>query len=78
MGGRRCRRNSFRNEAEEFIDAGDRVVVYVHLRGLLKGSPFEVESKRADVYTFLDGKIIRIENYSDRGEALEAVGLADG
>jgi ketosteroid isomerase-like protein len=69
--------DSFRSEAEEFIDAGDRVVVYVHLRGVLKGSPFEVESKQADVYTFLDGKIIRIENYSDRAEALEGVGLVE-
>lgn len=67
--------DSFRNEAEEFIDAGDRVVVYVHLRGLLRGSAFEVKAKQTDVYTFLDGKIIRIENYSDRGEALKAVGL---
>jgi ketosteroid isomerase-like protein len=53
------------------------VVVYVRLRGLLKGSRFEVEARQADVYTFLDGKITRIENYSDRGEALKAVGLRE-
>jgi ketosteroid isomerase-like protein len=69
--------DSFRNEAEEFIDAGDRVVVYVHLRGLLTGSAFEVQAKQADVYTFLDGKIIHIENYSDTDEALKAVGLRE-
>jgi ketosteroid isomerase-like protein len=67
---------SFWAEAEEFIDAGDRVVVCVHQHGRLKGSAAVLEATQADIYTFLNGKIVRIENYADRAEALEAVGLA--
>jgi ketosteroid isomerase-like protein len=67
----------FWNEAEDFIDAGDRVVVCVHQHGLMKGSPFELENKQAEVYTFRDEKIVLIENYADRGEALKAVGIRE-
>src|SRR5258708_26772269 len=65
----------FWNEAEDFIDAGDRVVVWVHLHGRLKGSTAVLEAQQADVYTFPHGKIVLMENYADRAEALEAVGL---
>lgn len=52
----------FTVEAEEFIESDDRITVFVRLRGRLRGSSAEVESRQADIYTFRDGKIVRIEN----------------
>jgi ketosteroid isomerase-like protein len=45
--------------------------VLVHLRGRLRGSSAHVESRQADVYTFREGKIVRIEN-APREEIREA------
>lgn len=68
----------FWNEAEAFIDAGDRVVVFVRIHGRPKGSSAAVNSEQADVYSFSGEKIVRIENYARRSEALAAVGLPCG
>jgi ketosteroid isomerase-like protein len=35
-----------------------------------------MEMEWGQVLTVQDGKIVRVENYEDRGEALEAVGLS--
>jgi ketosteroid isomerase-like protein len=67
--------DSFWLDAEEIHDAGDRAVVFVCVHARLKGATADVETRQADVYTFHDRKIVRIENYTDRVEALEAVGL---
>ena len=65
----------FHIEAEDFIDAGDSVIVpfRVHARG--KGSAVEVERRWAHVWTIRNGKAVRFEVHLDRAEALEAVGL---
>jgi uncharacterized protein len=67
----------FRNEPERLIDAGDRVVAFVRVCGVGKGSGIEVETRIAHVLTFLEGKVVRVESYGDRDEALRAAGLAD-
>jgi hypothetical protein len=36
---------------EEFVDAGDRVVVTLHLRGRGRGSGVEIDARFFDVYT---------------------------
>jgi ketosteroid isomerase-like protein len=62
---------------EELIDAGDRVFLTAHHRGRGRGSGVEVDTRLYSVYTLRDGKVLRIDEYADRAEALEAVGLAE-
>jgi ketosteroid isomerase-like protein len=52
----------FTVETEEFIESDQRIIVFVRLRGRPRGSSADVEGRQADVYTFRDGKIVRIEN----------------
>jgi ketosteroid isomerase-like protein len=63
-------------EAEEVFDAGDQVVAIVRQRGKTKHGP-EVEARFAQVWTFRDRLIARMEMYADRNEALEAAGLRE-
>ena len=67
----------FRVDAEELIDAGDHVVVVVRDGGRLKESSSEIWNRFVHVWTFRDGKVIRWASYSDKGAALEAVGLRE-
>lgn len=59
---------------EEFLDLGDRVVVTVRLRGRGHGSGVEIDALFCKIYTPRDGKIIRMDEFTDRAEALEAAG----
>jgi ketosteroid isomerase-like protein len=61
-----------RLEAEEFIDAGDCVVVFVHEFRRGKRSGVAMETDTAVVYELRDGRVVRIQGYMDRAEALEA------
>jgi ketosteroid isomerase-like protein len=60
---------------EEFVDMGDSVVVTVRLGGRGRGSGVEIDARFYDLYTLRDGKIVRMDQFTDRSEALEAVGL---
>jgi ketosteroid isomerase-like protein len=67
---------SYYARPEEFIDAGDAVVVRLRQGGRGKQSGVEVEMPPYwQVYRLRDGRAVRIEVYSDHDEALEAVGL---
>ena len=61
--------------AEEFIDAGDRVVVSAYFKGRGRGSGIEVAARFYDVYTLRDGKVVRVDEFTERADALEAAGL---
>ena len=61
--------------AEEFLDAGDRVLVTEDHRGRGRGSGIEVDTRLYSVYTVCDGKVVRMDQFTDRPEALEAAGL---
>jgi uncharacterized protein len=67
----------FWQEAEEFVEAGDDVLVLTTMHGRLKGSDREIESKAAELWTFRNGKAIRHRSFDSRGEALKAVGLRE-
>jgi ketosteroid isomerase-like protein len=67
---------SWRWEAEEFIDAGDRVVAVLQVYAKGRGSGVDVERLDGAVWTLRDGKCIRLDYYGSKAEALEAVGLA--
>ncbi len=62
---------------EEFIDAGDQVVVVAHHQGRGRESGVEVEVRFYEVYTLRDGKVWRVDEYTERAEALEAAGLPE-
>ncbi len=62
---------------EEFIDAGDSVLVAVHHRGRGRGSGIEVETRFYLVYSLRNGKVARSDEYADRADALEAAGLGE-
>jgi ketosteroid isomerase-like protein len=60
---------------EEYIDAGEQVVVRVWevARGMTSGVP--VEATFWFVHSFEDGKVVRLDVYASRDEALEATEL---
>ena len=64
-------------DIEEVVDAGDQVVTLARQHAKARHGGPEVEMRLAQVWTFRDGLIARMEMYSDRAEALEAVGLAE-
>jgi ketosteroid isomerase-like protein len=66
-----------RLEAEEFIDAGDAVVVLLHEYPRGKGSGVELELETAVVVAVSGGRVVRIQGYMDREAALEAVALSE-
>jgi ketosteroid isomerase-like protein len=63
--------------AEEFIDAGDRVVVRAYYRGRGRGSGVEVDARFYDVFTLRQGKIVQVDEFTERRKALEAAGLSE-
>ncbi len=65
------------HEVEALHDAGDRVVSLVYQRLTSKTIGMPVEMSFAHVFTLRDGKLARLELYSDRDEALEAAGLSE-
>jgi ketosteroid isomerase-like protein len=66
-----------RLEAEEFIDAGDDVVVLLHEFRRGRRSGVELEAETAVVVAVSGGRVVRIQGYMDRDAALRAVGLRD-
>lgn len=67
----------YRFEIEEVRSEGDRVFLVArhHGRGRTSGAP--VEGRNAYVYTVRDGRIGRVEVWSDRAAALEAAGFPE-
>ncbi len=66
-----------RFEPQEFIDAGDRVVVVHQAAGRGRGSGAEVELHFSNVWTLSDGKAVSAISYDAHTEALEAAGLRE-
>jgi ketosteroid isomerase-like protein len=58
------------SEPEQFIAAGNRIVVFVHARVRPKNGNEWQEVRLADVYTFRNGKAIQMRAFADRQEAL--------
>lgn len=60
-----------RFEAEDLIEIGDQVVVFIKVHGRGKGSGVETEARIAYLYSVHGGRIVRIRIYDDRIEAEE-------
>jgi ketosteroid isomerase-like protein len=63
-------------EADELIEAGDRVVAAVLQRGVGKESGAEVDFRYFHVWSFRGGKVVRLEVIRERREAFEVAGLS--
>jgi uncharacterized protein len=65
----------YRVEAEDFIDAGDAVVVPVRISGRGRASGAKLETRLAHLWVFgSDGNVNRGEVYRTAAEALAVVG----
>jgi ketosteroid isomerase-like protein len=64
-------------EPEEFFDAGARVVAFIRQKTTGKGSGVALERQDAMVFEVRDGKVVRLDYYNNREQALKAVGLAE-
>jgi ketosteroid isomerase-like protein len=62
-------------DVEEVFDAEDQVVTIVRQHANPRQGGPEVEMRFAQVWTFRDGLVARMEMYADRDEALQAAGL---
>jgi uncharacterized protein len=67
----------FRWVPEQYLDAGDEVVVFVRLTATGKGSGVAVNQPMAHLCTMCDGKLVRHETFFRREAALEAAGLSE-
>jgi ketosteroid isomerase-like protein len=62
---------------EETIDAGDRVVLKTHVSGRGRESGVEVEERSYMVWSLRGGKVLRMDEFTERADALEAAGLSE-
>ena len=63
-------------EADEFVEAGDSVLVHVIQRGVGDASGVETELRYFQLWSFRGGTVIRLESIRERDQALEAAGLS--
>ncbi len=63
----------FRAEVEDYIDAGQYVVVPMRLRGRTVSSDADLVVEDVLVQRYRDGKIVEVREYRTRAEALKAV-----
>jgi uncharacterized protein len=67
--------DEFSASAEEFIDAGDRVIVRLHQEARGQSSGARVDAEFWFVHCLADGKITRLDMFISKDQALEAAGL---
>jgi ketosteroid isomerase-like protein len=59
-------------EPQDFIEAGEAVVVPVRITTIGKGSGVETTADAAHLWTLAEGKVVRLQIFQSREEALEA------
>jgi ketosteroid isomerase-like protein len=69
--------DEFRDEIEEVTAAGGPVVAAIRVNGRGRESGMEISQRLFHVIELRDGKILRLWEYLDRRQALEAAGLAE-
>ena len=68
---------TIRQEPQDFIVAGESVVVPVRVIGVGKQSGVETTANAAHVWRFRSGKVVHQTTFQTLDEALEAVGLSE-
>jgi uncharacterized protein len=63
------------SEPEQFIPAGNRIVVFVHAKVLPKGINTWQDVRLADVYTFQNGRATHMRAFVKRDDALRWAGV---
>ena len=63
-------------EFEEVIETGRHLVAVERWR-VSGRDRIELDFRIVDVYTFLDGLIVRVDGFRDKAEAFEVVGLSE-
>jgi len=61
-------------EPERFVVAGDKIVVFCHVRVRLKDQTDWLEGRTGDVFTFRNGKVIQFRTFADAQQALDWAG----
>ena len=69
--------DKFSIEPEAYIDAGERVVLVIRMTATGRGSGLELNRQDALVYTIRDAKVVRLDYYNSKAQALEAAGLSE-
>jgi uncharacterized protein len=64
-----------RFDAERVIDSGDDVVALGLLRGHVREAGMEIDSPHGQIWTFRDGRVVRMRWFNTHRETLEAIGL---
>jgi ketosteroid isomerase-like protein len=64
--------NDYELIPEEFADMGDCVVVTVRIRARGRRSGIEVDARLYDVFTVRHDKIVRMDQFAERSEAIQA------
>ncbi|HYF46795.1 MAG TPA: nuclear transport factor 2 family protein [Acidimicrobiales bacterium] len=68
--------DGFLTHVEEYIDAGDKVVVLGRYRGVYKATGRAIDAQVCTVYTVRDGAIVRWQQYTDTAQIRDAMGMA--
>jgi ketosteroid isomerase-like protein len=63
--------------SKELLDGGIKVFAWIRVSGKGTSSGVPVEMEQAQIWTFREGKVLRVEEYFDRDEALKAAGLRE-
>jgi ketosteroid isomerase-like protein len=67
----------FHVDPEEFIDAGEQVIVTVRLSGRARHTGLPFKARYVHVVTLRNGKALHVRLYASKAQALEAVGLSE-
>jgi ketosteroid isomerase-like protein len=67
----------FETHQEEFRELGDRVLVFGRWRARARGSGVELVAEPASwLIDLRDARIVRLQTFTDRAEALQAAGIS--
>jgi ketosteroid isomerase-like protein len=69
--------DGFAAEPEEFLDAGDTVVVLGRYRGTCKATGRALDAQLAHVWRVADGKAERFQQYTDTLQAARVMGASE-
>jgi ketosteroid isomerase-like protein len=65
------------DEIDEIVASGEMVVAAVTVNGRGRSSGLEISQRLFDVHELRDGRVLRVTEYLDSDEALEAAGLSE-